>query len=133
MRIRAVSVLLGVLALVVGIGVAASAHPSTDPPVEVTAKDFHDPDVGHRVGVFEPANFSIEQGDHILFRNDSSSAAPHTFSVCDSENCPKAYFLDSGPLSPGQSRFLETKGLPRGDWWFECRIHPSMKGTLTVE
>lgn len=93
-------------------GAAASVHAAGHAAAhEVSIEGFK----------FKPANLEIKVGDTVTFTNVDS--APHTATA------------DSGAwttptLQKGQSTTLKFNG--PGSHPYFCKIHPSMKGSITV-
>ncbi|MDB5538309.1 MAG: hypothetical protein JWQ89_36 [Devosia sp.] len=73
---------------------------------------------GHK---FLPARLSVAKGDTITFVNKDS--APHTATATDGA-------FDTGRLSRGKSARVKVSAA--GTHAYICRIHPSMKGTVTA-
>lgn len=70
---------------------------------------------------FSPADIQAKVGQTITFTNGNS--APHTATL-DDGSC------STGTISPGASDGLAFTAA--GAYPFHCKIHPSMKGTITV-
>ena len=89
------------------------ARQSADAPaqVAVSIKDF----------AFGPADIQAKVGDTVTFTNDDT--APHTATL-DDGSC------STGTISPGSSDGLTFTAA--GTYPFHCKIHSSMKGTITV-
>lgn len=92
-------------------GGAACAQSATAGQVAVAIKDF----------AFGPADIQAKVGDIITFTNKDS--APHTATL-DDGSC------STGTISPGSSDGLTFTAA--GTYTFHCKIHSSMKGTITV-
>lgn len=92
-------------------GGAACSQSAEAGTVAVTIKDF----------AFGPADIQAKVGDVITFTNQDS--APHT-ATPDDGGC------STGTISPGSSDGL-TFTAP-GTYPFHCKIHSSMKGTITI-
>ena len=92
-------------------GGAACTQTATAGTVAVSIKDF----------AFNPADIQAKVGDTITFTNDDT--APHTATL-DDGSC------STGTISPGSADGLTFTAA--GTYAFHCRIHSSMKGTITV-
>jgi plastocyanin len=92
-------------------GGAACAQSATTGQVAVAVKDF----------AFNPADIQAKVGDTITFTNGDS--APHTATL-DDGSCT------TGTISPNSSDGLTFT--VAGTYSFHCKIHNSMKGTITV-
>ena len=81
---------------------------------------------GHTVTIqghkFKPAKITVAAGDTITFVNKDS--APHTATANDGA-------FDTGRLSQGESATVKV-GVA-GAHAYICKIHPSMKGTVTAQ
>jgi len=71
---------------------------------------------------FVPANLSVASGTTVTWTNQDDT--PHTVSADDGRT------FDSSAFGRGKT-FQVTAGAP-GTYPYFCRIHPFMKGTLTV-
>jgi plastocyanin len=92
-------------------GGAACSQSASAGQVAVTIKDF----------AFGPADIQAKVGDVITFTNNDS--APHTASL-DDGSC------STGTISPNSSDGLTFTAA--GTYPFHCKIHSSMKGTITI-
>ena len=100
-----------VVPTVVPTAAAACAPSDVAGEVAVTIKDF----------AFSPAEIPAKVGQTIAFTNEDS--APHSATL-DDRTCTTA------TLSNGASGGLVFDAA--GSYPFHCRIHPDMKGTITV-
>lgn len=71
---------------------------------------------------FSPKNLQVAVGDSITFVNQDS--APHTATASDGA-------FDTGRLRRGQSKRVTIR--TAGKHNYICRIHPSMKGSVTAK
>lgn len=71
---------------------------------------------------FQPSMLTVKVGDTVKWRNDD--IVPHTATSTK----PKRF--DSGILSVGSS--WEYVAKKRGTYFYDCTLHPNMKGTLVV-
>ncbi len=65
--------------------------------------------------------------------DNKDAGVPHTFTVWKSEadaTAGKNKVADTGQFSGKKT--LSFKTGPPGEWYFNCTIHPAMKGTITV-
>ncbi|MBI3748835.1 MAG: cupredoxin family copper-binding protein [Chloroflexi bacterium] len=92
-------------------GGAACSQSASAGQVAVTIKDF----------TFGPADIQAKVGDVITFTNNDS--APHTATL-DDGTCT------TGTISPNSSDGLTFTAA--GTYPFHCKIHSSMKGTITI-
>jgi len=70
---------------------------------------------------FSPSTLTVKKGDSVTWTNNDST----THTVTSSGN------FDSGQLAPGKT-FSHTFS-EAGTFSYGCSIHPSMKGTVTVQ
>jgi plastocyanin len=104
LRLALVCALLSVTALAGCSGSKAAAN-------EVAIQDFQ----------FAPASITVKAGEHVTFQNHGN--AVHTATADDG-------YFDSDTIASGTGytvHFAEA-----GTHAFHCKIHPSMKGTVTV-
>lgn len=66
----------------------------------------------------------------IPFMNEDT--AEHNISIYEDESASKELF--KGEVIPGgQEITYEVPALPKGEYYFQCDVHPAMNGTVTVE
>ena len=94
-----------------GGGGAACSQSAAAGQVPVTIKNF----------TFGPADIQAKVGQIVTFTNNDSP--PHTATL-DDGSCT------TGTISPGSSDGLMFTAA--GTYPFHCKIHPNMKGTITV-
>jgi plastocyanin len=93
-------------------GTAPSQAPAAGGDASVTIQDF----------AFGPPSLSVAAGTTVTWTN--ADGAAHTATADDGS-------FDSGPLAQGQtfSHTFDTAGT----FTYICTIHPTMKGTITVQ
>jgi plastocyanin len=77
---------------------------------------------------FVPVTATISSGNPIRWENPTPTHHTVTHNACADESGPCAF--DSGTMPPGDAFSLP--GLPPGRYAYHCRIHPIMRGMLTV-
>jgi plastocyanin len=77
---------------------------------------------------FVPVTATITSGSPIRWDNPTPTHHTVTHNACVDESGPCAF--DSGTVAPGDAYILP--GLPPGRYPYHCRIHPIMRGVLTV-
>lgn len=77
---------------------------------------------------FVPVTATIASGRPIRWENPTPTHHTITHNACVDESGPCAF--DSGTIAPGDS--YQLSGLPPGRYPYHCRIHPIMRGVLTV-
>jgi plastocyanin len=66
----------------------------------------------------------------IPFKNEDS--AEHNIAIYEDESASKDLF--KGDVIPGgQETTYQVPGLPKGEYYFQCDVHPGMNGTVTVQ
>ncbi len=114
---RAELVRLGLAVSIAALGACFSDRPATGPEA---------PGSGSEVRIdnfaFVPANLSVPTGTTVTWTNQDD--VQHTVSSDDGTT------FDSGAFSRG--RTFQLAAGPPGTYTYFCRIHPFMKGTLTV-
>ena len=77
---------------------------------------------------FAPVRASVASGSPIRWQNPTPTDHTVTHNGCveDGNHC----FFDSGIIAPGEQ--FDIQGLPPGRYPYHCRIHPIMRGVLTV-
>jgi plastocyanin len=64
--------------------------------------------------------------------NSDSSSVQHNISIYEDDSASKELF--KGQTIPGgQDVTYEIPGLPKGEYYFQCDVHPGMNGTVTVQ
>lgn len=81
---------------------------------------------------YEPKSLNIKKGENILVFNNDSILRHTVTNGIDASDKYSAKIFDTGFIKSGQSQLLETQNLNHGTYNFFCKIHPHMKGTLTV-
>jgi len=65
---------------------------------------------------------------------DNQDQAPHNFAIFTDPNRQLGQiFTPKSDTQPGQKMDYTVQPLKAGTYYFECSIHPSMHGTLTVK
>jgi len=107
---------------VVGVTVAELAWPvsATVPLTQILLEDGSP--------YYVPVTATAVSGSPIQWANPTPTHHTVTHSGCFDDSTPCAF--DSGTLSPGSTFTLP--GLPPGHYAYHCRIHPIMRGVLTV-
>lgn len=77
---------------------------------------------------FVPVTATVASGSPIRWVNPTPTHHTITHNGCVEDGAP-CYF-DSGMMSPGDE--FTVPGLPPGRYTYHCRIHPIMRGVLTV-
>ncbi|MGQ0666875.1 MAG: cupredoxin domain-containing protein [Nitrospiraceae bacterium] len=77
---------------------------------------------------YVPVTATAVSGSPIRWANPTPTHHTVTHSGCLDDSIPCAF--DSGMLPPGSTFTLP--GLPPGHYAYYCRIHPIMRGALTV-
>lgn len=77
---------------------------------------------------FVPVMASVTSGQSIRWENPTPTHHTITHNACVDESGPCLF--DSGTMPPGDTYILP--GLLPGRYVYHCRIHPIMRGVLTV-
>jgi plastocyanin len=77
---------------------------------------------------FAPVTATISSGSPIRWDNPTPTHHTVTHNACVDGSAACAF--DSGTVAPGDSYTIA--GLPPGRYPYHCRIHPIMRGVLTV-
>jgi len=111
-------VLAGAAVLIAGCTSYSTPSPSSSPQTSTASQN----NVAMKGLAFNPSALTIVKGAKVTWTNDDST----THTVTSDTGA-----FGSGNLSPGNSfthQFNETGTFP-----YHCTIHPSMKGTITVQ
>jgi plastocyanin len=72
-----------------------------------------------------------EEAD-LAFTNSDAASVPHNIAIYEDDSAGKALF--QGETIPGGSEVTyQIDPLPKGEYYFQCDVHPGMNGTVTVE
>lgn len=77
---------------------------------------------------YVPVSASVVSGSPIRWDNPTPTHHTVTHNGCIEDGAPCMF--DSGPVPPGGQ--FTIPGLPIGRYAYHCRIHPIMRGVLTV-
>jgi plastocyanin len=91
-------------------GTASEVDATASAAKTVTVKSF----------AFKPATLTVKRGTRVTFAN--TSTATHTASGAS---------FDTKQIGPGRSATVQFN--KRGTFAYHCKIHPFMKGKVTVE
>lgn len=82
---------------------------------------------------FAAAEYTIDQGEPLYFRNDDLSGPSHDVASTANGSVRGSYLFASEIIGQGKTSFVEgSQYLTTGSYDFICSLHPSMKGTLKV-
>jgi plastocyanin len=110
----------------IGKGEASRAAPSETSPGganTITAQNVQ----------FDTDSIELTAGEEttLTFVNDDSSSTQHNMSIYATEDAERNLF--EGQVIPGgQEAEYDVPPLKKGEYYFQCDIHPSMNGTVTV-
>jgi plastocyanin len=65
--------------------------------------------------------------------NQETSGVPHNFAIWDSAAHNKQIFKPGFDVQGGEKKDYVVPALKAGTYLFQCDIHPSMNGNLTVK
>ena len=72
-----------------------------------------------------------EEEAQLAFANDDASSIQHNVAIYEEEGGPELFV---GEVIPGgQSITYDIDPLKKGEYYFQCDLHPGMNGTVTVE
>ena len=68
----------------------------------------------------------------LTFLNDDASSVPHNIAIYEDESAKKTLF--QGETIPGGEQITyEIDPLKKGEYYFQCDVHPGMNGTVKVQ
>jgi plastocyanin len=117
--VRAKSIILAVATVSILSGLAWPTE-ATPPYTQIIMEDGSP--------YFVPVTATIASGSPIRWDNPTPTHHTVTHNACVDESGPCVF--DSGTIAPGDTYTLP--GLPPGRYPYHCRIHPIMRGVLTV-
>ena len=112
------AVLVGAAVMIAGCTSYSTPSPSSSPQTSTASQNS----IAMKGLAFNPSALTISKGANVTWTNDDST----THTVTSDTGA-----FESGNLSPGNSftrQFNDTGTFP-----YHCTIHPSMKGTITVQ
>ena len=112
------AVLVGAAVMIAGCTSYSTPSPSSSPQTSTASQNS----IAMKGLAFNPLALTISKGANVTWTNDDST----THTVTSDTGA-----FESGNLSPGNSftrQFNDTGTFP-----YHCTIHPSMKGTITVQ
>jgi plastocyanin len=103
---------------------AAAAESGTEAaaPVELGAANLEFTETELTFPADEPVTLAFENTD----------AAPHNFAVYADDTLNEEFFVGQN-VEPGASTEYEVPALEAGAYYFQCDLHPTMNGRVTVE
>lgn len=104
--------------------VASPSAAPTPPAPGTPAPSVETKSVNIQDFAFGPTNTVITRGGKVTFTNNDGASHNVTF---DTGVYPVS------PLASGASVTIDTSSFPPGTYNYHCSLHPSMKGTLTVQ
>jgi plastocyanin len=121
--------IVGLVIAQIGIGegeASGSAPPETSPggANTVSAQNVQ----------FDTDSIELTAGEEttLTFVNDDSSSTPHNISIYETEAADRNLF--EGQIIPGgQEVEYPIPALNKGEYYFQCDVHPSMSGTVAVQ
>jgi plastocyanin len=84
---------------------------------------------------FDTSELSLPAGEEVTITLNNEDTAPHNLAIYRNEQdaSAQANALFDGPdVAPGESADYTFKAPPKGDYPFQCDIHPAMAGTATA-
>lgn len=82
---------------------------------------------------FAQAQYEIDQGEPLYFRNEDLSGPSHDVSSTANGEVQGRYLFASETIEPGKTSFVEgSQYLTTGTYDYICSLHPSMQGKLVV-
>ena len=112
------AVLVGAAVMIAGCTSYSTPSPTSSPQTSTASQNS----IAMKGLAFNPSALTISKGANVTWTNDDST----THTVTSDTGA-----FESGNLSPGNSfarQFNDTGTFP-----YHCTIHPSMKGTITVQ
>lgn len=115
---------------VAGLGVAvllAACTAATEPP---TSFDPNSPQITAQNTMFDKTELDVpaQSGFELVLHNNDS--VQHNFSIYSDEGHSQRVF--GGDFANSGTHVYHVQALAPGTYYFECDIHPTMKGTLVA-
>jgi plastocyanin len=108
---------------------SGSASPSPQSTVPVTAVTL----IGKNIS-WDLSQLYFEANKKVTVTVDNQDQAPHNFALFTDPNRQLGeIFTPKQDTQPGQKLNYLVQPLKAGTYYFECFIHPSMHGTVTVK
>jgi plastocyanin len=121
--------IVGLVIAQIGIGEGEASGPA---PSEASAGGANT--VSAQNVQFDTDSIELTAGEEttLTFVNDDSSSTQHNISIYANEDAERNLF--EGQIIPGgQEVEYAIPPLRRGEYYFQCDVHPNMNGTVTVQ
>ena len=124
--------------LVISVVIAASGIGQTSAEARGEGGGAPDPGGGLQIEAqnvaFSTDVIDIPAGEEaeLKFTNSDGSAIPHNIAIYEDESVGKALF--QGDTTPGGTEITYAiPALDKGEYYFQCDVHPGMNGSVKVE
>ncbi|HEY7873514.1 MAG TPA: cupredoxin domain-containing protein [Actinomycetota bacterium] len=96
------------------------AEPSSE--VEITAAEF----------AWDKSELAVVAGEPLTVTVENEDPTAHNFSIYEDDSLAKDFFVGD-TIAASASAEEQVDPLPKGEYYFQCDLHPTMNGTLTAE
>ncbi|MQA99428.1 MAG: hypothetical protein GEU78_03920 [Actinobacteria bacterium] len=108
----------------VGEGTAAGEHQAGGPAAEGIA-------VSAANVQFDTDQIALPADEATTITFDNEDSADHNIAIYEDESARQDLFKGA-TVAPGDSTNYEIPAIPAGEYYFQCDVHPSMNGDVTV-
>lgn len=129
-------IIIGVVLTQTGIAGTGEEHEAAPPPVEKSEAPPSEPssEVALTAAEFkwDKSELSVVADEPLTVSIDNEDPTPHNFSIYEDDSLATDLFV--GENIPASGSFdEEVDPLPKGEYYFQCDLHPTMNGTITAE
>jgi plastocyanin len=85
---------------------------------------------------FDAQEIQVPAREQVSVTLDNKDTAPHDFAIYRSEEDATAQqdaLFTGDQVAPGTEANYEFRSPPKGDYYFQCNIHPTMNGDVVVQ
>jgi plastocyanin len=113
-------------------GFEAAAEPEAAAAAEAGAEAAAPIELGAANLEFTETELTFPADEGVTVSFDNGDTAPHNLSIYADDTLDEEFFIGQN-VEPGASAEYEVDPLEAGAYYFQCDLHPTMNGRVTVE
>ena len=114
-----------------GSGVHAGEEPAKSGGVGATGGELN-VEAANVAFTSDTIELPADEAASLNFANDDASSVSHNIAIYEDDSAKKVLF--QGEVIPGDQQITyEVPALKKGEYYFQCDVHPGMNGTVLVE
>ena len=119
-------IVIGAVLAMIGLGTGHGVHPPADGPAAPAAGTVSAEGVQ-----FDTSEIALTAGEEEEITFDNADTVEHNIAIYEEEGGKELF---KGDIIPGgQETTYAVPALDKGEYYFQCDVHPAMNGTVTVE